>query len=130
MKTILMLICGVVLGGLAMWAWEGRQLGLVLAAQQNEAKSRTADITALQDEVKTLKGIMPTQSHIMADASFQAANLWFAGQKKNWALATFFFNETLGRMRWTVRINPKPKIEAVMKSWTCRGYSTGSTTAS
>ena len=109
MKTILILVCGLVVGGLAVWVWESHQLELVMAAQQTEAQSKAAEMSALQEEVKTLKGIMPTQSHIMADASLQAANLWFAGQKKNWPLATFFFNETRGRIRWTIRINPRPK---------------------
>jgi hypothetical protein len=45
----------------------------------------------------------------MADAAFQYQNLWFAGQKKNWPLAMFYFNETRGRIRWLLRINPTPK---------------------
>lgn len=110
MKTVLTLICGVVLGSLVMWAWERHELGLVMAAQQAQEKSKTAEIAALQEDMKTLKGIMPTQSHVMADISTQFGNLWFAAQKKNWTQAAYFYNETRGRMRWAVRINPKPKI--------------------
>lgn len=109
MKTLLILIGGVVIGGLVMWAWERHELEVALAAQQTEVKSKTAEIAAIQEDLKTLKGIMPTQSHVMADISTQFANLWFAAQKKNWTQATYFYNETRGRIRWVVRINPKPK---------------------
>ena len=66
-------------------------------------------LAAPDAEVTRLKGIAPTQSHVMADTALQFSSLWFAGQKKNWPLATFLFNETRGRIRWRVRINPKPK---------------------
>src|SRR5262245_20684459 len=109
MKTLLTVICGVVIGGLVMWAWERHELGLALAAQQTDAKSKTAEIASIQEDMKALNANMPTQSHVMADIATQFANLWFAAQKKNWTQANYFYNETRGRIRWVIRINPKPK---------------------
>ena len=67
------------------------------------------DEAALNVEVVRLKTIMPTQSHVMADVALQASNLWFAGQKKNWPLATYFLGETRNRIRWMIRIDPMAK---------------------
>jgi cytochrome c556 len=78
------------------------------AVPQNSAE--TAKLAALQAEVDRLKSITATQSHVMSDVAIQFGNLWFAGEKKNWPLAAFYFNETRGRLMWMVRINPTPKI--------------------
>jgi len=38
------------------------------------------------------------------------ANLWFAGQSKNWPLAQFYLAETRSHLRWAVRIVPVRRI--------------------
>ena len=43
-------------------------------------------------------------------SSYHFANLWFAGQRKNWPLAQFYLNETRSRLRWAVRIVPVRRI--------------------
>ena len=45
----------------------------------------------------------------MVDVAMFAANLWFAGQKKNWPLANYYLGEMRNRIRWEVRLNPGPK---------------------
>lgn len=45
----------------------------------------------------------------MVDVAYNASNLWFAGQKKNWLLANYFLGETRNRLQWEVRLNPGPK---------------------
>jgi hypothetical protein len=45
----------------------------------------------------------------MVDVAYNASNLWFAGEKKNWLLANYFLGETRNRMQWEVRLNPGPK---------------------
>jgi hypothetical protein len=88
----------------------------VLMPSCSPAVSQPADakpdptIAELKAEVERLKSIAPTQSHVMADTAIQFSSLWFAAERKNWPLATFYFNETRGRIRWTIRINPKPKV--------------------
>ena len=64
------------------------------------------DLPGLSAEVAKVETLLATQSHVMADVSFQFSNLWFAGKAKNWPLAQFFYNETRTRVRWMVRIKP------------------------
>jgi hypothetical protein len=45
----------------------------------------------------------------MVDVAMFTANLWFAGQKKNWPLANYYLGEMRNRIRWEVRLNPGPK---------------------
>ena len=51
----------------------------------------------------------PSQAHTMMDVGYQASNMWFAAQKKNWPLARFYFNETRQHIQWTVRVRPERK---------------------
>lgn len=108
LKTFIGFVCGVLLGGLVVWKLPafGQTAG---SKEQNKTASAPADLASLSDDVTRLKNITPNLSHVMADAAFQYQNLWFAGQKKNWPLAMFYFNETRGRIRWLLRINPMPK---------------------
>jgi hypothetical protein len=46
----------------------------------------------------------------MVDVEHQFANLWFAGHEKNWPLASFYLNETRGRVAWTMRLKPVRKL--------------------
>jgi hypothetical protein len=71
--------------------------------------SPNSEIVALQAEVNRLKGIVPDQSHAMKDVAYHFGNLWFAGQKKNWPLADFYWSETRSHLRWAVRIIPVRK---------------------
>src|SRR5580765_8391386 len=66
-------------------------------------------ITALELEVNRLKGLVPDQSHAMKDVAYHFANLWFAGEKRNWPLADFYWSETRSHLRWAVRIIPVRK---------------------
>jgi cytochrome c553 len=105
-KTAIVFILGAAIGGLAMW----KAPALAGApAQPAKADNSKVDSSALNADVARLKNITPTLSHVMADVAFQYSNLWFAGQRKNWPLAMFYFNETRGRIKWMLRINPTPK---------------------
>jgi len=84
-------------------------LGAQAPAAPNGARGRNSvptDLPGLSTEVAKVETLLPNQSHVMADVSFQFSNLWFAGKAKNWPLAQFFYNETRNRVRWMVRINP------------------------
>ena len=106
-KGLLLFVCGALVGGLLVWKLP------VLAQSSTKEPGKAApappDLATLNDDVTRLKSITPNLSHVMADVAFQYSNLWFAGQKKNWPLAMFYFNETRGRIRWLLRINPTPK---------------------
>ena len=107
LKTFLIFICGAVIGAMVMW--RAPAMGQASAEDRPKSETAKADLGTLTDDVARLKNITPNLSHVMADVAFQYSNLWFAGQKRNWPLAMFYFNETRGRIRWMVRINPAPK---------------------
>lgn len=101
-RTLQTLLLGAMLGGLAVSWWDHP----VAVGQQNGPQSSPA---TLQADVARLKDIAPPNSHPMVEAGMFAANLWFAGEKKNWPLAGYFLNETRNRIRWEVHLNPGPK---------------------
>jgi len=82
-----------------------------ISAQQREGGGRgrgprLPTPEELPQEVATLKALQPSNSHIMMDVQFHWTNLWFAGRKKNWPLAQFYFNETRGHIQWLMRKSP------------------------
>jgi len=72
----------------------------------------TNEIAALRAEIEQLKGKVPDQSHAMKDVGYHFANLWFAGQQRNWLLAKFYLDETRSHLKWAVRIIPVRKTKA------------------
>jgi hypothetical protein len=67
------------------------------------------DLETLRAEVARLKANAPSQSHTMSDVGYHWTNLWFAGEKKNWPLAMFYFDETRQHILWTIRLRPVRK---------------------
>src|SRR5438477_2066573 len=72
----------------------------------------TNELAALRAEIEQLKAKVPDQSHAMKDVGYHFANLWFAGQRKNWPLAKFYLDETRSHLKWAVRIIPIRKTKA------------------
>jgi hypothetical protein len=72
----------------------------------------TSELAVLRAELEQLKGKVPDQSHAMKDVGYHFANLWFAGQKRNWPLAKFYLDETRSHLKWAVRIIPIRKTKA------------------
>src|SRR5881394_1664364 len=65
----------------------------------------------VEKDVARLKSTATDQSHVMADVGYHFANLWFAGEKKNWPLAKFYLDETRSHLKWAVRIIPVRKTK-------------------
>ncbi len=85
-------------------------LGTGVAACGFHAPAPEPDgLAALKAEVGRLKGMVPDQSHAMADVGYHYTNLWFAGEQGNWPLAQFYSDEVRSHLRWAVRIIPKRK---------------------
>ena len=85
----------------------------ILAATLGHAQApgdQANEIADLKAEVAELRGMIPSQSHAMMDVDYHFTNLWFAAQRDNWALATFYLNETKSHLNWTVRIRPVRKL--------------------
>src|SRR5919205_584013 len=106
-KSLVVFIVGVLVGGLVVWKLS--VLGQGPIKEQTKAETAKIDLEALSNDVAKLKDITPSNSHLMADVGFHYNNLWFAGQKKNWPLATFYYNETRGHIRWLIRKSPTTK---------------------
>ena len=96
------LVLGAVIGGMAVEYWMVKHA--VATPQAQTAASSLPGSAA--DDLAQLKKISPVQSHTMHDVGYHWANLWFAAEKKNWPLATYFFNEARQAMRWTILIRP------------------------
>jgi hypothetical protein len=101
-RSLEIFFVGAALGGFLVASWERP----AVSAQQASAQ---ASPTTMQSDVERLKDLVPPHSHPMVEAGMFAANLWFAGEKKNWPLAGYFLNETRNRIRWEVHLNPGPK---------------------
>jgi hypothetical protein len=95
-------------------------LGALVGAGIVEYRHRTAvaavpapeqggDLDTLRADVARLKANAPSQSHTMSDVGYHWTNLWFAGEKKNWPLATFYLQETRQHILWTIRLRPVRK---------------------
>jgi hypothetical protein len=107
-KTVVPLVAAFALGTLAAVVVL-RGGGAASYAADAPARPKPDDMTALKAEVDRLKGMVPDQSHVMADVGLHYSNLWFAGEQENWPLAQFCFDETRSHLHWAVRIIPVRK---------------------
>ena len=80
------------------------------AHAQEKAPGASSEVDALKSELGLLKDQLPDQSHAMADVAYHFGNLYFAAEKKNWPLATFYLSETRAHLKWAMRIRPLRKL--------------------
>jgi hypothetical protein len=64
-----------------------------------KSRSLAQPMMARSSELEQLKGRLPSQSHAMMDVDYHFANLWFAGQSRNWPLAQFYLDEARSHLR-------------------------------
>jgi len=120
-RGALLVMCGVVVGLIIP----------ALSAQQREGRrAALPSMESLPMEVAQLKALVPSNSHIMMDVQFHWTNLWFAGRRKNWPLAQFFFNETRGHIQWLIRKSPVIKSQLDQKDVDVAGIFEGIDTSS
>ena len=103
MRMVLPAVLGALVGA---GASEYRHRADVVAAP---AATAAGDLDALRADVARLKANAPSQSHTMSDVGYHWTSLWFAGEKKNWPLARFYFDETRQHILWTIRLRPVRK---------------------
>jgi hypothetical protein len=80
-----------------------------VSAQQREGRGRGPRLPTMEEvpqEIATLRQLIPTNSTIMMDVQWHWTNLWFAGKRRNWPLAQYYFNESRGHIQQLVRKNP------------------------
>jgi hypothetical protein len=107
LKGLLVLGCGLVLGGALDHAWND---GIVAPAAAQERRAALPTAEEMPGEVARLKALVPSNSHIMMDVQFQWMSLWFAGQQRNWPLAQYFFSEGRNHIRWLVTKSPTARL--------------------
>jgi len=80
-------------------------------AQEMPAPKSSEGATAPMDR-QTLNDRLPDQSHAMQDAGYHFENLWFAGDKQNWPLASYYLRKTQSYLELAVWIKPVRKTQA------------------
>jgi hypothetical protein len=85
-----------------------------LSAQQRAGRGAPQPPTLDQvpQEILTLRQQVPTNSTIMMDVQWHWTNLWWAGKKKNWPLAQYYFSEARNHIQQLVRKNPTIRNQA------------------
>ena len=111
LSTAMVLAAGMGVGLVVSAVWSQASRAATAHAQAT-APDATAEIAALKVEIEQIKGKLPGQAHAMIDVAYHFTNLWFAGQRGNWPLAQFNFNEVRSHLRWAVRIIPVRKDSA------------------
>ncbi len=109
-RSVLLVVCGVLLGAGIDRAWHDGVIPTAAAqqrqAQQPQRGEPLPTMASLPEEVARLKALVPSNSHIMMDVQWHWTNLWFAGQAKNWPLAQYYFNEARGHIQWLIKKSP------------------------
>jgi hypothetical protein len=120
------ILCGIALGVFldrAASHWIIRSV----AAQQAAPPVR---IETLAADLASLRTLLPSNSNIMMDVQFHWTNLWFAGQRRNWPLAQFYFNESRSHIQWLIRKSPVIKSQLDGKEVDVKGIFDGIDTSS
>jgi len=84
----------------------------LLFQPQARAQEKPTPTSSEGANAPTLSERLPDQSHAMEDASYHFENLWFAGNKQNWPLASYYLRKTQAYLDLAVRIKPVRKTEA------------------
>jgi hypothetical protein len=82
------------------------------ARAQQMSAPKPSEVAAAPMDMQTLNDRLPDQSHAMQDAGYHFENLWFAGDKQNWPLASYYLRKTQSYLDLAVRIKPVRKTQA------------------
>jgi hypothetical protein len=81
-------------------------LGGIIATTNEPPGGQARAQPPAQSDTQAMDARLPDQAHAMADVGYHFANLWFAAQNKNWALASYYLDTTQSHLRWAVQIRP------------------------
>jgi len=81
-------------------------------AQAQQTSTPKAAAAGAPLDMQTLNDRLPDQSHAMQDAGYHFENLWFAGDKRNWPLASYYLRKTRSYLELAVWIKPVRKTSA------------------
>src|SRR5690606_29371193 len=71
-----------------------------------ESSADAREIQKLKERIAHLEGLAPDQAAVMSHLAYHFANLWFALQQENWALADFYLAECRSNLKWAVCVKP------------------------
>jgi len=100
-----------VVGVLVVYTFVGVPFEPQAFAQQGPVPN-PAGLAAAPSDLQELSERLPDQSHAMEDAAYHFANLWFAADKQNWPLASYYQRKTQAYLELAVQIKPVRKTEA------------------
>src|ERR1700676_357683 len=101
LRFLRLLTCAIAIGG-ALACQQAQPAPAAAAPASDGAAAK--ELAAMKADIQTLKDKAPSASVAMADVSFHWSNLWFAGQKKNWPLANYYYSEARNHVRCVLRI--------------------------
>jgi hypothetical protein len=84
----------------------------LLFQSQAHAQEKPTQKASDSVDTPTLSERLPDQSHAMEDAGYHFENLWFAGDKQNWPLASYYLRKTQAYLNLAVQIKPIRKTES------------------
>lgn len=102
-------LCGLCMSGLLACQSGGVTPHDETEERESSAAAQAEELAAMKADIQVLKDKAPSASVAMADVGFHWANLWFAGQAKNWPLANYYYSEARNHVAWLTRITPAPK---------------------
>lgn len=82
------------------------------ARAQQLPTSRPTGVADAPTDMLPINDRLPDQSHEMQDAGYHFENLWFAGDKRNWPLASYYLRKTRAYLALAVRIKPVRKLSS------------------
>src|SRR2546421_5812584 len=111
-RVVLPAVLGALVGAGAAEYRHRADVGAAAPAEKGDLRGAGApgvNDEAIRADVARLKANAPSQSQPMSDVGYPWTSLWFAGEKKNWPLAKFYFDETRQHILWTIRLRPVRK---------------------
>jgi hypothetical protein len=82
------------------------------ARAQEKPVSKPSAVAGAPMDSQILNDRLPDQSHEMQDAGYHFENLWFAGDKQNWPLASYYLRKTQAYLELAVQIKPVRRTAA------------------
>src|ERR1044071_3460995 len=102
-SRICMLAIGSVVIGVLISA---REFSLFDGPAHAAEQSKDLQIQQLQEQIKSLQGLVPDQAAVMTHVAYHFSNLFFAIEQENWPLADFYLGEARNNVKWAVRAKP------------------------
>jgi hypothetical protein len=106
------LLMGVVFGAALLSGFATELLFEPQACAQQAPAPKPGEVAGASMDLQKIYDRLPDQSHAMQDAGYHFQNLWFAGGRQNWPLASYYLRKTRSYLKLAVLIKPVRKTQA------------------